>query len=66
GHFKHATSFNVIYGSRGLWSILLIWSIGHMVGNSELQGGRNVLIRRVIGATLLLVAVFIILTGSAS
>ena len=39
---------------------------GSEVGNSELQGGRNVLIRRVIGATLLLVAVFIILTGSAS
>lgn len=66
GHFKHATSFNVIYGSRGLWSILLIWGFGHLVANRELQGDHHVFIRRVTGATLLLVAVFMILTGNAS
>ncbi|MFK7911709.1 MAG: EamA family transporter [Akkermansiaceae bacterium] len=65
GHYKHATSFNVIYSSRGLWSVLLIWCFGHLVANRELLGDRKVLVRRLTGATLLLVAVFLILTDRA-
>ena len=64
GIYGHATPFNVIYSSRGLWSVLLVWSVGRYFGNTELVGGGRLLARRFIGAALLVVAVLLVLIES--
>lgn len=55
-----ATSTNVLYNSRGLWSVVLVWTIGHWFGNTERGHGRAVLVRRMAGSTLLLAAIFLV------
>lgn len=62
GVYQHATAFNVLYGSRGLWSIVLIWLLGSMVRNTELNQGKRIVIQRVSGAVLLLIAVALVLS----
>lgn len=64
GYYPHATAFNVIYSSRGLWSVLLIWWIGSQLGNQELAGGKRLLVQRLVGAGLLLAAVGLVLRSS--
>jgi hypothetical protein len=63
-HYRHATAFNVIYSSRGLWSIVLLGFFGQWIRNQELSGSRALLIRRVVGASLLMVAVALVLADS--
>jgi drug/metabolite transporter (DMT)-like permease len=55
-----ATSTNVLYNSRGLWSVVLVWTIGQWFGNSERNRGRAVMLRRLAGSMLLLGAIFLI------
>jgi len=55
-----ATSTNVLYNSRGLWSVTLVWTIGHWFGNAERGRGRAVMVRRLVGSLLLLGAILLI------
>jgi len=55
-----ATSTNVLYNSRGLWSVVLVWTIGHWFGNAERGHGRAVMLRRFVGSLLLLAAILLI------
>ena len=55
-----ATSTNVLYNSRGLWSVVLVWTIGHWFGNAERMHGRAVMVRRFAGSLLLLGAILLI------
>ena len=55
-----ATSTNVLYNSRGLWSVVLVWTIGHWFGNAERGRGRAVMLRRFAGSLLLLAAILLI------
>jgi drug/metabolite transporter (DMT)-like permease len=55
-----ATSTNVLYNSRGLWSVVLVWTIGSWFGNAERGHGRAVMLRRLGGSLLLLAAIFLI------
>jgi drug/metabolite transporter (DMT)-like permease len=55
-----ATSTNVLYNSRGLWSVVLVWTIGHWFGNAEGSHGRAVMVRRFAGSLLLLGAIVLI------
>ena len=55
-----ATTTNVLYNSRGVWSVVLVWTIGHWFGNFERTQGRAVMIRRLCGSSLLLVAIALI------
>jgi drug/metabolite transporter (DMT)-like permease len=55
-----ATTTNVLYNSRGMWSVVLVWTIGHWFGNFERTQGRAILIRRLCGSALLLVAIVLI------
>lgn len=59
--YRQATVANVMYSSRGLWSVLAVWLIGHWFGNSEHHHGTKVLTSRLIGATLLLAAILLVL-----
>jgi len=58
GQWRDAAGVNVVYGTRGLWSIALVWWAGRWFGNTEraLAGGR-VLAGRLLGAILILAAV---------
>lgn len=57
--FGKATQFNVLYNTRALWAILLIWILGHWLRNNEFRASREIVIRRVIGALMILSAVFL-------
>ena len=35
GFFHDATGVNVIYSSRGLWALAVVWFVGHWFGNVE-------------------------------
>jgi len=61
GVYQHATPFNVIYSTRGLWSILLVLWIGRQMGTDELGGvHRRLIVRRLLGAMILFVAVVLV------
>jgi carbohydrate-selective porin OprB len=54
----HAAGVNVVYGTRGLWSLALVWWAGRWFGNTErAEAGRRVILARLAGAALLLAAV---------
>jgi len=59
--FQNATAANIIYSSRGLWSVALVWLIGHWFGNTERQLGAGIIRWRLVGAALMLVAILMIL-----
>lgn len=60
-YFRNATAANVVYSSRGLLSVGLVWLIGHWFGNREQHLGAAVLCQRLIGALLMLTAIGIVL-----
>lgn len=61
-YFGKATAVNILYSSRGLWGIVLVWFIGHWFGSKEKANlGKRVLVRRFIGALLLTGAIVMVL-----
>ena len=56
-----ATVVNIIYSIRGLFSVLLVWLIGHWFANEEKHLGGPVLRLRFIGATLMVAAIALVL-----
>lgn len=59
--YRQATSANVLYSSRGLWSVVAVWGIGHWFTNREQHLGARVLAWRLVGAILLLAALLMVL-----
>ena len=60
GLFHHpnaATAINIVFNSRGLWSVLLVWVVGHWFGNLEREQGTAVMVSRFAGSMLLLGAI---------
>jgi drug/metabolite transporter (DMT)-like permease len=55
--FGRATSANVLYSSRGLWSVLAVWFVGHWFANREQHLPTGILAWRLCGAGLLLAAI---------
>jgi drug/metabolite transporter (DMT)-like permease len=56
-----ATAVNIIYSVRGLFSVLLVWSIGHWFANEEKHLARGVLGLRLFGAALMVAAIVLVL-----
>lgn len=61
--YQHGTAFNVIYSSRGLWSLLLLGLFGGFLRNVELVGNPRLVFQRFLGAGLLLGAVALVVFG---
>ena len=61
GHFGHATEMNVVYNSRGLWTVLLVWFFGGWFANQERAEGGGAMVRRLIGSLLILAAIGLVL-----
>ncbi len=59
--YRQVTSANVLYSSRGLWSVVGVWAIGHWFANREQQLGPRVLVWRLVGAILLMAAILMVL-----
>jgi drug/metabolite transporter (DMT)-like permease len=59
--WRQATSANVLYSSRGLWSVVAVWTVGHWFTNREQHLGAKVLVWRFIGAILLMAAIVMVL-----
>ncbi len=57
--YHEVTVTNVLYNTRGLWSVALVWVVGHWFANAERQVGGAVMTRRLIGALILLAAVYL-------
>ena len=53
----NAAEANVIYSSRGLWSVILVWLAGARFGSREAELAGSVLIWRFAGAALMLFAI---------
>lgn len=60
-HWSNAAPANVVYSSRGLWSIVLVWIVGHWVRSREQHLERRVLVSRAAGATLMMSAIVLVL-----
>jgi drug/metabolite transporter (DMT)-like permease len=56
-----ATVVNIIYSVRGLFSVLLVWIIGHWFTNDEQHLGGRVLRLRLAGAALMVAAIVLVL-----
>lgn len=59
--YGNATTANVLYSSRGLWSVVAVWAVGHWFSNREQHLGARVLAWRLLGAVLLMMALLIVL-----
>lgn len=60
--FGDATSMNVVYSARGVWSVVAVWLIGHWFANTEAQLGRSVFRWRLAGAALMTSAIVLVVT----
>lgn len=58
--YGKATSANIVYSSRGLLSVLLVWMIGHWFANTEQNLGNRVMRWRFAGALLMLSAIVLV------
>ena len=58
--FGKATSANVVYSTRGLWSVVLVWYTGHLFKNTEHESGKAVFGTRLVGAILMSISVVIV------
>jgi len=61
GIWGNATAVNIVYSLRGLFSVVLVWSVGHWFANTERQAGRGVLLARLTGAVAMLAAIGLVL-----
>jgi len=58
--FGDATAVNVVYSSRGLWNVLAVWCVGHWFENREREGGKDILVSRLVGAGLMMIAILLL------
>ncbi len=57
--YGRVTEANIFYSSRGIWSVALVFLMGHWFGNSEASAGKKVMATRLLGAFVLAGAIFI-------
>ena len=62
--FRQATAANVIYSSRGCWSVVAVWVVGHWFSNREQHLGAAVLRWRLAGSLLMLTAIALVVLGT--
>jgi len=62
--YGNAAVANVLYSSRGLWSVLAVWLVGHWFANRERHYAPRVLAWRFVGAVLLMAAIAIFLLNA--
>jgi uncharacterized membrane protein len=66
GRYGHAPEVNVVYSTRAIFSIGIVWFFGRRIGNIEHTAGRAVMAQRLAGALILLIAIALVLSGNGS
>jgi drug/metabolite transporter (DMT)-like permease len=59
--FGNATAVNIVYNTRGVWSVVLVWLVGHWFVNVEQDLPGKILGARLAGAGLVLMAILLVL-----
>lgn len=59
-HWGYAAAANVVYSSRGLWSVLLVLALGRWLAQDEHALGRKLLLLRLAAAALLSAAILLL------
>ena len=59
GFYQIPTQANIFYAGRGLWSVILVALFGGLLGLQESKSSRTLLFRRMTGALLLLIGVWL-------
>ncbi|MDB6135987.1 MAG: hypothetical protein JWM59_4230 [Verrucomicrobiales bacterium] len=60
--FNDPAGMNILYGTRGLWSLVLVWFAGRWFGNTERHTAQGVMGLRLAGSLLILAAVAVAVT----
>lgn len=60
GAYGDATVMNIVYSLRGLWSVVIVWMVGHWFSNEEQTLPSRILRSRLAGAALMLAAITIV------
>lgn len=56
--YQQVAQINIVYSSRGIWSVVFVWLLGHFFANVELkQGGKTRGVFRLAGAVLITIAI---------
>jgi hypothetical protein len=58
--YQNVAPDNIILSSRGLWSVALVWLVGHWFHNTEQAHGPSVLRWRLAGAALMSMAIALV------
>ena len=61
--YSNPTTINILYSSRGIWSVLLIWLMGGYFGNTESQKGKSIMLQRLAGALVLFMAIILVIAS---
>lgn len=61
--YQNAAPANVVFSSRGLWSVVLVWGVGHWFHSSEQRAGASVLGWRFAGAAIMMLAIALVMLG---
>lgn len=62
GLYGNATLTNILYGSRCLWSVVIAWLLGRLLtGGDWVRHSAGIMIRRLLGAVLLIGAMILVL-----
>lgn len=62
--YHNATGVNVVYSSRGLWAIVLVWLSARVIGKTTEETDARKLLLRFTGATLMCVAILLAIMES--
>lgn len=63
GRFGDAAGANVVYGSRGVWGVLIVAVLGRWYHSVEVMGTRAVLAKRLVGALVIAAAIGVLVLG---
>ncbi|MFK7735871.1 MAG: DMT family transporter [Pirellulaceae bacterium] len=61
GTFNDAARINVVYTLRGLWGVVLAWAVASLLGGREADLPKRIMMMRLCGASLLTLAVLIVI-----
>ncbi|MBE34067.1 MAG: hypothetical protein CMI16_00625 [Opitutaceae bacterium] len=61
GVWGQATAVNIVYSSRGLFGVLLVWLAGHWFANKEREAGGGAFAARALGAVAMIAAIAMVL-----